>query len=326
MRDRDEVERRGEHRRVVAARDRRVQQARAVEVGGDAVLARRGADAPQLGGVPDHAPGAVLGVLDLDERRRREDEVAARLDRRDQLGGGEEPARPDLRELHARVRGAGAGLVPHGVRLATDDDLVAGVGQELQRELVGHVAGRNPQGGLLAEQRGDDVLQEVDGGVLAELIVADRRGRHGGAHRVGGLGDGVRAQVDGHPASLRRGRGVGCPGMTSPGGYWPRPWTCEDGGPRRLGAPQGQRGLAIGPGEHLELSAVRDAAATGMLIRREPGELFALRHELPRPCAGAAGALVGRAPGPADARDRRREPAASRRAVLARRHGRARVR
>ncbi len=69
--------------------------------------------------------------------------------------------------------------------------------------------------------------------------------------------------------------------MTSPGGYWPRPWTCEDGGPRRLGAPQGQRGLAIAPGERLELTAVRDAAATGMLIRREPGELFALRHELP---------------------------------------------
>ncbi len=69
--------------------------------------------------------------------------------------------------------------------------------------------------------------------------------------------------------------------MTSPGGYWPRPWTCEDGGPRRLGAPQGQRGLAIAPGERLELTAVRDAGATGMLIRREPGELFALRHELP---------------------------------------------
>ncbi len=69
--------------------------------------------------------------------------------------------------------------------------------------------------------------------------------------------------------------------MADPGGYWPRPWTCEDGGPRRLGAPVGQAGLGIGPGERLELAAVRDAAATGMLIRREPGELYALRHELP---------------------------------------------
>ena len=76
------------------------------------------------------------------------------------------------------------------------------------------------------------------------------------------------------------------PGMTEPGAYWPRPWTCEDGGPRRLGVPQGQAGLAIRPGERLELAAVRDAAATGMLIRREPGELFALRHELPRRAQG----------------------------------------
>ena len=74
--------------------------------------------------------------------------------------------------------------------------------------------------------------------------------------------------------------------MTAPGAYWPRPWTCEDGGARRLGAPQGQAGLAIAPGERLELAAVRDAAATGMLIRREPGELFALRHELPRRAQG----------------------------------------
>ena len=70
--------------------------------------------------------------------------------------------------------------------------------------------------------------------------------------------------------------------MPDAGAYWPRPWTCEDGGPRRLGAPAGQPGLAIAPGERLELAAVRDAAATGMLIRREPGELYALRHELPR--------------------------------------------
>ncbi len=69
--------------------------------------------------------------------------------------------------------------------------------------------------------------------------------------------------------------------MSSAGAYWPGPWSCEDGGPRRLGAPQGHPGLAIGAGERLELAAVRDVAATGMLILRGPGELFALRHELP---------------------------------------------
>lgn len=78
--------------------------------------------------------------------------------------------------------------------------------------------------------------------------------------------------------------------MSAAGSYWPGPWTCEDGGPRRLGAPTGQPGLAITPAERLELAAVRDVAAAGMLIRRDPGELYALRHELPRrprarPCA-----------------------------------------
>lgn len=64
--------------------------------------------------------------------------------------------------------------------------------------------------------------------------------------------------------------------------YWPRPWSAEDGGPRRHGAAEGVPGLGIGPGERLELAASRDAFVTDMLIRREPGELFALRHEIPR--------------------------------------------
>ena len=63
-------------------------------------------------------------------------------------------------------------------------------------------------------------------------------------------------------------------------GYWPRPWTCEDGGPRRWGN-AGGRGLGIGPGERLRVAASRDAFATDSLVRREPGELFALRHDIP---------------------------------------------
>lgn len=65
------------------------------------------------------------------------------------------------------------------------------------------------------------------------------------------------------------------------GSYWPRPWTCEDGGPRRWGCPAGQAGLGIERGEGLEVAAVRDAFATDLLVRREPGELYALRHDIP---------------------------------------------
>lgn len=65
-----------------------------------------------------------------------------------------------------------------------------------------------------------------------------------------------------------------------PGAYWPRPWTCEDGGPRRWGC-AGVPGLGIAPGEGLRVAAARDAFATDVLLRREPGELYALRHDIP---------------------------------------------
>jgi hypothetical protein len=39
-------------------------------------------------------------------------------------------------------------------------------------------------------------------------------------------------------------------------------------------------GLGIRPGERLEVTAAVDAFATDMLVRREPGELYALRHEM----------------------------------------------
>jgi hypothetical protein len=65
-------------------------------------------------------------------------------------------------------------------------------------------------------------------------------------------------------------------------GYWPAPWTCEDGGPRRWGCPQGQAGLGIRPGEGLAVAAVRDSPGTTALVRRDAGELYALRHRLPR--------------------------------------------
>ena len=66
------------------------------------------------------------------------------------------------------------------------------------------------------------------------------------------------------------------------GAYWPRPWTGEDGGPLRRCGAEGQPGLGIRPGEGLEVTAVKDAFATDLLIRREPGELYALRHTIPR--------------------------------------------
>ena len=65
-----------------------------------------------------------------------------------------------------------------------------------------------------------------------------------------------------------------------PGAYWPQPWTGEDGGPLRWGV-AGTPGLGIEPGERLRVAAVHESFATDLLVRRDPGELFALRHDMP---------------------------------------------
>lgn len=60
-------------------------------------------------------------------------------------------------------------------------------------------------------------------------------------------------------------------------GYWPSPWPGEDGGPARRQAPSGDRGLGIRPGERLEVTS-RDVPAATMVVLREPGEIYLLRH------------------------------------------------
>lgn len=61
----------------------------------------------------------------------------------------------------------------------------------------------------------------------------------------------------------------------SPTGYWPSPWPGEDGGPGRL-----QRSPSPGPGFTAEGASVvfREGVATTMVVLRDPGEVFVLRH------------------------------------------------
>ena len=58
------------------------------------------------------------------------------------------------------------------------------------------------------------------------------------------------------------------------GGYYPSPWPCEDGGPRRLQAVDGLPGLDIQPGESLKRMASRRICTGNMVVLREPGEVF----------------------------------------------------
>jgi hypothetical protein len=60
-------------------------------------------------------------------------------------------------------------------------------------------------------------------------------------------------------------------------GYWPGPWSCEDGGPERLQVPAGGVQVALGAGGPLEVTS-RTAPAATMAVTRATGELFLLRH------------------------------------------------
>lgn len=62
------------------------------------------------------------------------------------------------------------------------------------------------------------------------------------------------------------------------GGYWPSRWPGEDGGPRRRQHPQRGRGPAL-DAEHVEVRS-REAVAATMVVLREAGEVFLLRHSL----------------------------------------------
>jgi len=59
-------------------------------------------------------------------------------------------------------------------------------------------------------------------------------------------------------------------------GYWASPWPGEDGGPRRLQTAPGVAGPRFTPAGARVTS--RETVATTMVVLREPGEVYALRH------------------------------------------------
>jgi hypothetical protein len=70
-------------------------------------------------------------------------------------------------------------------------------------------------------------------------------------------------------------------GLGSSTSYWRSPWPAEDGGQRRSQAPAGLAGISRARPERVPIVTHRDAFGATMLVLREPGELFALRHTMP---------------------------------------------
>ena len=57
-------------------------------------------------------------------------------------------------------------------------------------------------------------------------------------------------------------------------GYYPSPWSGEDGGPQRLQAVSGLPGLAIKEDEALVIEASRRLSTGNMVVLRDPGEVY----------------------------------------------------
>ena len=102
----------------------------------------------------------------------------------------------DRLDHEARVRRRAAVLVDDDVRLLLRDEHVPRPRVELQRDLVRHRRGRHEERRLLPEERRGALLEEVDGRVLAPLLVADVRGGDRRTHPVRRPRGGVRTKID----------------------------------------------------------------------------------------------------------------------------------
>ena len=147
------VEGLGPDRRGGSGRDHGVPQARAVEVQGEPVLLGHLRHVLQLVEREDAAAGAVVGVLDRDDRVGAKwtssGEIAARTS-----APSKQPPRPSGLHLHAPERGGRAGLVEQDVRVLAGEQHVAGLRERAQRGLVAHGAGGDEERRLLAELLG----------------------------------------------------------------------------------------------------------------------------------------------------------------------------
>jgi hypothetical protein len=98
--------------------------------------------------------------------------------------------------VDAGQRGRPARLEVDGMRGAMRKHLLAGTAVHAHGDLVAHGARGQKERGVLAQELGDHVLQEIDRGILILLLVAHLRLAHEAAHLGGGLGHRVAVEID----------------------------------------------------------------------------------------------------------------------------------
>ncbi|CFN97263.1 Uncharacterised protein [Bordetella pertussis] len=193
--DRNRIERLAQLLHRHAAGHGRIEDARAVQMGGQAMLAGPARGLRDIAG--GHDP-ALEGVFQRQQPGTGEMRIAARLERGRQpvqrqaaVGGMVDGLRLDAAQHRsaASLEFVRMGLLPHQI-------LVAAGAMRHQRGQVALRARREEQPGLLARPRGNLVLQAPYAGVIAHHIVTHRRGRHGLPHGGAGTGHGIAAQID----------------------------------------------------------------------------------------------------------------------------------
>ena len=164
-------------------RDRRVEDARAIQMHRERAAIGDLAHFRQMRKLHRRAATSVVGVLDHHQRRHREVII-----------GSENFALEfievelaivtigDRREHDAAQRRCAAGFIAIGMRLVADDRLGAARAMREHRDQVAHGAAGDEQPRLLAHQRGGGLLEAVDGGVFAVDVVAELRARDRLAH------------------------------------------------------------------------------------------------------------------------------------------------
>ena len=144
----------------------------------------------EIGLLPDRAAADIGGLLDADQglrrlvARARMKRPAKRVGRELSVGAGQR------RDLESAERGMRAAFAGEDMRGLMRQDLVAGPAMHQRRRDVAHGAGRHEHRGLLAEQIGDALAQQIHGRIVADLLVADLGPRHRLAHRLASGGSG----------------------------------------------------------------------------------------------------------------------------------------
>jgi hypothetical protein len=171
-----------------------VEQARAVQVQGQAARARQLRHLGDVGRGQHLTAGGVLQHHQAGVRAKCGSSglMAAAMSARAQRAVG--LCFHGLRLDGAQHRHA-ATLPAVGVPALAHDGLVAALAVAHEGDQVGLRARGREQRGLEAQQLRRVLLQCVDGGVVAEHVVAQWRGLHGRAHGGCGLGDGVAAEI-----------------------------------------------------------------------------------------------------------------------------------